>query len=84
MRPVRTAFLLTGFTGIADELQLAHYTGTQWSVPASAGFLTGSLYKSTTGIRGAMLAGAIGTVGSCALSFGYGKMKSVFFKKGRY
>ncbi len=76
--------MVTGFSGVADELQIANLVGTKLSVPVFAGFCTGALYKSTTGPRGALLAGSLGAVATCALSVGYGQVKTMFFKKGRY
>jgi hypothetical protein len=79
------AFAHTILGYVADEhLQLEHYTGSEYTVPAFAGFATGLLYKSTSTPRAALLAGCIGLVGSVAYSVGGGYLYSVFYRKGRY
>lgn len=68
---------------IADEqLDLERHTGTEFAVPAFAGFATGVIYKSTTTPRAALLAGCIGLVASCAYSVAGTQLYSALFKRG--
>ena len=73
---------------VADEqLQLEELTGSQFAVPAFAGFTTGLIYKSTTTPRGAFLGGCIGLVASCAYGILGTEIYAALFRgggRGRY
>ena len=77
------AFAHTLLGWVADEhLELEHHTGSQFAVPAFAGFATGLIYRSTTTPRGAVLGGCIGLVASCAYSVAGNYVFNVLFRGG--
>lgn len=56
----------TAFVGAADFYDLDGAVNTDFATPVFAGLATGLLYKATSGPRGAILSGIIGTGLSCA------------------
>ncbi len=79
------AYLHTGFSWAGNVLEIEDKTGSQWAVPATAGFLTGGLYKSTAAPRTAILAAVLGSASSCVYSVGSSYVyEAIFGRKGRY
>lgn len=79
------AFTHTMMGYVGDELHLDDLTGSEYAVPAFAGFATGIFYKSTTTPRGALLGGAIGLVASLAYGVAGNMLWNALFRpRGRY
>lgn len=72
----------TTLVWVADQLDLETVTRTEASTPVFAGLLTGVIYKSTSGIRGAALSGLFGIVASCAHWYGTPVIFGSFQNKG--
>ena len=51
-------------------------------VPAAAGFTTGAVFKSTRGMRAALLAGAIGSAAATAYTLGNTYLYNIIIGKG--
>jgi hypothetical protein len=46
---------------LADTVELESITGSKYSTPIFAGFMTGGLFKCGVGVRGGLLAAVVGT-----------------------
>jgi hypothetical protein len=78
-------FIHTGFSWACHKMEVEQLTGSTWVAPATAGFLTGGLYKSTAAPRTAILAGVLGSGASCAYSVVGGVVyETIFGRKGKY
>jgi hypothetical protein len=63
-------------------LEIDHKFDNAAIIPAGAGFTTGALFKSTRGIRAAMLAGTIGSVAATVYTLGSTYFYDVVMGKG--
>lgn len=77
--------MYTSFLWAAESFEVDVKFGHEGALPIAAGLGTGLLYKSTTGIRGASLAGAIGVVTSLGVWYGGTYLyDELYHKRGRY
>jgi import inner membrane translocase subunit TIM23 len=60
------AFLHTAVTCACEEFKVDYYMGHPISIPIISGAVTGGLYKSSVGVRGAAVASIVGSGLSCA------------------
>ncbi len=72
----------TTFVYVADKAELEDITGTAAITPIMSGLCTGLVYKSTSGPRGALLAGVIGAVGSCVYWYGGSYAYNILLGRG--